>query len=385
MGELIVSSGGFVEEVEAYSGGVLSVVDEGSANSVIIYSSGYVYIDSGGSCSLVDVSNGGSLCIWDSGVVDNVNIYAGGVVEIDESGAAYDVKESGGQIEFDPEYTTVNITEQTVDNGIDVYVTDTISATATVHSGTTFQSANIHENASARIYSSGYVGIMNLYGSATISASGCIKTLRVIGSNASAAILTDAIIPPSGEIWVYSGGCASGYQPVQINSGVVVQVSIEPRDDFGNDARSGSVYNFAINPHGSFIVASGGYADDIIENGGYVELQAGATCDFTPNTMSVSLEGDPRSNTFDICTVHSGTTLSRATLKNNAAIFIFSGGSASNVSLCTSTCGIWWVDTNTDDYRENGDYASATSVVYGAPGIYKVLTNGTISKTGNIT
>jgi len=383
MGELIVSSGGFVEEVEAYSGGVLSVIEDGSANSVIIYSGGYVCINSGGSCSLVDVSSGGSLYIQDNGVADNVNIYAGGTVNMDESGTAYDVKESGGQIEFDPEYTTVGITEQTVSDGIDVFATNAVNAIATVHSGTTFYSANIHESAEASIFSSGYVNIMNVYGSATIAASGCVKTLRAIGPEASVRIRSDAIIPASGSIWVYSGGYVSGDQPVQINSGVVVQVSVEP-GEHNPSACSGTIYNFAINPHGSLTVAYSGYATDIIENGGVVFLESGANCNFSENTMSVSLAGDPRTNTMDICTVHNGTTLSRATLTNNAAIFIFSGGIASNVSLCTSTCGIWWVDTNTDDYRENGDYAQATSVVYGSPGVYKVLANGTISRTGNV-
>lgn len=380
MGELIVDSGGYAEVIDVYSNAYLYVSDNGSADTINIYDGGSVIIGEDGSCSLVNISNGGTLNLYESAIVNDVNIYPGGLAEIDCSTTASDVKESGGRLVYDSD-ADVYITEQTVASGLTI---DNSERTATVHSGTTFFNANIQPSARISVYSSGCVSLMNVYGSADINSGACVKTMRVIGSEAYVTFSSGAIIPTSGSIWVYSGGYASGYQPVQINSGVVVQVSIEPRDDWGDDARSGSVYNFAVNPHGSFIIASGGYADDIIENGGYVELQAGATCYFTPNTMSVSLAGDPRTNTMDICTVHSGTTLSRATLTNNAAIFIFSGGIASNVSLCTSTCGIWWVDTNTDDYRENGDYAQATSVVYGSPGVYKVLANGTISRTGNV-
>lgn len=381
MGELIVDSGGYAEVIDVYSNAYLYVSDNGSADTINIYDGGSVIIGEEGSCSLVNISNGGTLDLYESAIVNDVNIYPGGLAEIDCSTTAYDVKESGGRLVYDSD-ADVYITEQTVVNGLTI---DNSERAATVHSGTTFFNANIHPNARISVYSSGCVSIMNVYGSADINSGACVKTMRVIGSEAYVTFSSGAIIPTSGSVWVYSGGYAYGAaENVEINRNAVVMVGTN-NEDATPEARSGSICSFAINPYGSAVIADGGYADCLLENGGNVCIEPGGSCNFVNHMMSVSLAGDPRSNALVCCTVHSGTVLSKATMSDHVAVIVFTGGVASNVSLCTSDCFIAYIDTNTEAYRTDGDYVTPFTSHSMGPGIFRVTAAGIITKTGDIT
>ena len=79
-----------------------------------------------------------------------------------------------------------------------------------------------------------------------------------------------------------------------------------------------------VNPHGTmWYVPSGGTATEVVENGGVVLIQNGATVTFVKNTFSgQSLTG--------IATVHSGTTASNNTVDSGGDMWVSSGGLANN-------------------------------------------------------
>ena len=105
----------------------------------------------------------------------------------------------------------------------------------------------------------------------------------------------------------------------------IVQSDIVLADGAVLNIESGeTVNNATVNSGGTMYVSSGGTANNIIENGGYVNVSSGAVVSFVPNTI-YSLQLNSTS-----ATVHSNTTAINAIIHSAGRLNISSGGFAEN-------------------------------------------------------
>lgn len=128
------------------------------------------------------------------------------------------------------------------------------------------------------------------------------------------------------------------------------------------EVSSGTATSTVVNQGGYLQVLSGGTATNVVQNGGYVQKVGDeAYITYTPNVFS------SWNYSSAYVTVHSGTTAVNATVVSTASMYIYSGGSASSVTLSGGYLSI------------SGGVASETTVSSG--GNMRVSSGGTAMYT----
>ena len=277
-GDLIVDSRGATDNTTINSGGNLLVSAGGAADHTVINSGGSFYISGWGSADNTTVNAGGSLSV----------AYGATATGVLENGGYVDIRDIGANISFVP-------------NAIDNLTLKETSAT--LHSGTTANSAVVETSGALLLYSGG---------------------------------TADCIAVNSGGSLVISGGTADS---TTVNSGGRFYL-----------CSGGTADNITVNSGGRLYISSGGTAAEVLENGGYVTVGIGADVTFVPNVLDdFVLNGAS-------ATIHSGTTANNATVDSGGTLYICSGGTANGVAAVNGGYLIISSGGTAAKVLENGGY-----------------------------
>ncbi|MBO4303887.1 MAG: hypothetical protein J6A21_04825, partial [Lentisphaeria bacterium] len=273
---MIVSDGG-TAETTTINEGWMDVMEGAVAAGVTVNLGGWMNVSAGATATNV-VENGGGIQIGsDAKVIFTPNAFSGlvladeneatvhsgttavsptvnphGYLYVSSGGSATNVVENGGFV--------------TVDD--DAYATFTPNAfaglvlsgwaNATVHSGTTATDTAVYD------------GVLEVY---------------------KGGLANNTTVNPQGDMYVYSGGTATvvengGYVDVEEGANVTFTpnafAGLVLSDWADATVHSGTTaVSPTVNPHGYLFVSSGGSATNVVENGGYVEVEEGANVTFT--------------------------------------------------------------------------------------------------------
>jgi len=369
-GRLEVFSGGTATGTTV-SGGALVVSGDGVADSTTVNSGGYLYVDFGGTANNVTVNPGGYLSVEDgataSGIVENggyvwyygeeanleflpntinglllekasatvhsgttansVTVNSRGKLCIYEGGSAMAIKENGGYVSV-ADGADVSFAA----NRLNGMILSGSSASATVHSGTTANSTLINSGGRLEVFSGGTAD------NTTVSCGGIGRYSTLYGSTALEIVLdggtanNTVLQGVDAGLIVSRGGVANSTTVAGYACGMSVLGSANDIDlKWGSvDVSSGgSANNITVNANTGLYVYSGGTAEGIVENGGFVDDfllgRKGGSTTFVSNTFSGLKLGD---NMW--ATVHSGTTACDTTVGYMGWLCILSGGIAND-------------------------------------------------------
>jgi autotransporter passenger strand-loop-strand repeat protein len=263
--ESIVSGNTYVSETVG-SGSLLVLSNGDTAISTTVLQGGEVYVSEGGIAVSTVVSHG-KIYVSNDGTVNDTTIDSGGQMYVFEGGMANEtIVGSSGRLNVSSGGTAL---ETTVSEGR-VFVYSGGTAVATI-----INSSDIYDNGGLYILNCG-VAV-----STTIS-SGFLEI-----HNEGTAIST---IVNSGFLEIYNGGKA-----------ILTTVG----------------------PEGCLLVSSGGTALQIVEDGGYVSVEAGADVTFMPHAISGLIL-----SYYVSASLHSGTTAISTTMCQQGKMDVFSGGTA---------------------------------------------------------
>jgi len=271
------------------------------------------------SCSVTDavINSGGTMSVYMMGTLSNATVNSGGSLRVDRYGAAINVVENGGYVN-----ATASANVFFLPNIIsDLKLSNTA---ATVHEATTASGTEIGSGGRLVVFKNGK-GLdttVNPGGSLTVSYGGTATAIVENGgyvffeddaevsfapNKFSGLILTDAYAT------VHSGTTAA-------------DVTINEFAEF-NVFEDGKLDSATVNSGGSLTVTSGGSATAIMENGGYVSCEDGATATFAANSFNGLVLTEASA------TVHSGTTATDITISEFGELDVFSGGTADSILL----------------------------------------------------
>ena len=407
-GRAVVSNGGILYVCTVSSGGTATVLKSGYAQNVTVQNSGLYLVSSGGTAHQSLIQSGGTQIVYadvmaaeatvlDGGVLDASSgayvrvpvVSQGGVLHV-RSGALVDGARISGLVEVNSKATANSAA--VFDGGKLAVLTGGYAYEAKISSGGSLDISSGGRANYALIYDGG--AVMVSAGASCLNATLNGGRIELAGAIAPAEPGTEPV--PGGfasNTTVNSGGSlliSSGATATKIKeNGGYVQVADGANVTFTPNIFSGLILSNAsatvhagttatdttVDPGGKMYVSSGGTAQEIVENGGYVQVADGADVTFTPNTIS----GLTLSNAS--ATVHSGTTAT-----NNALLgcqfFIFSGG-ITNSSILRSNN---WEKSFL--YVSSGGVANNTTVSTG--GSFLVFSEGianntTINYNGNLT
>ena len=295
-GDLAVSSGGTANSTTVNSGGSLRISSGGTATE-IVENGGYVNIASGASATFVKnsfsglvidrqatvhsgttancttINTWGSMTISSGGRAIDTTVNSGGSLSISSGGTANGIVENGGYVDI-----ASGASATFAKNSFSGLVID---RQATVHSGTTANCTTV----------------------------GSLGGLHIFDGGRTNSIAVNS----SGWLYIFDGGRADS---TAVNSRGVLRIFSGGRADFTT-----------VNSHGKMIISSGGTATGIVENGGYVGIETGASATFAQNSFSGLV--------VNSATVHSGTTANNTTIRALGSLCVYSGGTANSTTICS--------------------------------------------------
>ncbi|MBE6366530.1 MAG: hypothetical protein E7052_01300 [Lentisphaerae bacterium] len=115
---------------------------------------------------------------------------------------------------------------------------------------------------------------------------------------------------------------------INVNGGVASHVTVQSGGGIDINSGGSAVYT-SVNQNGTMRIRSGGYATNIIENGGWVEVEAGASASFASNVISTLTIEEYSHNSR--ATVHSATTVLNAYVKDGSFLTVYDQGTVSAV------------------------------------------------------
>lgn len=356
-----VHSGTVANNININAQGQLSVFSDGIANSTTVNSSGSMIVFDGGKGNSTTVYGSGECAVSSGGIADDVKVYAGGTLRITNGGSitgkmsflagAVVSVEKGAIINFDLSRTTEKdkslLSDWSLIQGAPDY-TITVKAN---------QETRVYKLADSADEFDGTITVQNTSGESLgmLSVDGMLDAENrryVLGLSEGSLFLTCSVVPITGKVIsneVVIVEQDEVYQDTTINSGgefFVNSGGIADSNTINNCGsmwiRSGGITDATIvNASGFLYVSSGGEATEIVENGGYVKIADGANVTFVPNAIN-NIE---LSNTS--ATVHSNTTVNCAIVNENAKLYVYYGGTATDI-------------TENGGYVEIGNGASAT-------------------------
>ena len=258
-GTVSISSGVTSTGLEVTEKGILCVQNGGLAYRTTM-SGGSAVVSGGGTMLVCSVSAGGTVTVLNNGFAQAVSVGNGGLYIVSSGGTAHKSFIQSG--------------------GTQIIQSDVLAASASVLSGGVL---HVSKGAYAE------TPVVSMGGTMYLSSGGMANKAEIYGSAdvKTGAELNNVTILDGGQVTVRSKGYAG---TAKVISG------------------------------GSLIVSKGATAMNIVENGGWVEIEDGATVSFDPGTVSDLTLADASA------TVHSGTVLSGAAVNAGGRLDVFSGG-----------------------------------------------------------
>ena len=267
------------------------------ANRTTVNSNGYLHIYSGGVANSTAVNSSGSLRIYSGGVVNNTTVNSGGMVYISSCGTADSTTVNGTVYVYGG---NANNTVINKGGGLFFRSGGAVNST-TVRGGLTVSSAAANNTT---VVDGGYISVSNAVAVNTTMNNGDVYVKD-------GGVINNTTVN-SGELFISSGASAAN---TVINSGGKMYVS-----------SSGKAENVALNAGAMILVRSGASALRIKENGGYVDVEAGANVTFVSNTLDgLTLSA--------FATVHSNTTANNTVAGAGCWLYIFSGAVANSTKV----------------------------------------------------
>ena len=360
-GKAIVSGGGILYVCTVSAGGTATVLKGGYAENVTVEKDGIYRVSSGGTANECLIKSGGTQFVHLDGIAADSIIQNGGMLIVSSRGISDQASvQKGGTLDLLPNA----LAQSAVISGM-VHVNGGVLSSSIALDGGEVQ---VMENGYAFSVTIDSGGSMNIFGGSaggiTADSGGCIVlcdgalsnttiknsgVLHVSGGNTNRiAVRTGGKINLSGgmanSMTVHSGGSlivSSGATAMKVReNGGYVEISDGAEVIFVSNTisdltlsgasatvHSGTTANSAtINAVGYLEVFSGGTATEVLENGGYVSFEEGASVTFASNTISgLELAG--------IATVHSGTTATKTTVNAGGRLEVFSGGTVNGVTV----------------------------------------------------
>ena len=283
----------------------MTVFDGGIVDQTTINTSANLYVSSGGTANNTIINDAGwtnGLYIYPGGVANNAIVNNIGAIYIHSGATATEIVENGGYVECrdDANYTFAS---HTISNLV------LNRNSATVHSGTTANSTVITGDGSGNFaaYNSRYAGRLFVFSGGT-------------ANNTFVNFFGDLIVRSSG---VANNTMVNGGSLTVLDCGTANSTTVN-RYGYLYISSGGRADNISVISYGKLFVSSGGTATEIVENGGYVEFQKGASVTFVRNSFSGLILYNSSA------TVHSGTTANSVMLSGfsdgGARLFVYSGG-----------------------------------------------------------
>ena len=291
MSSIIVSIGQICNHDQVHSGERMHV--EGTANNIIIES-------------------GGGMYVYNSATADNPTVHFGAFLHVSYGGYATNIVENGGYVYVDSA------------NARATFASNTITGITLLYESMTVHENTIAENTIANVHGSMYVyggtanntivnesGMVRLYNSATANSttvnSGGVLHVSKGGTDNRGTVNCSGIL--------YVSSCGTANNTIINESGAVFVSSC------------GAVNGAVVNSRGALYISAGATGTQIIENGGYVEVEDGANVTFAPNTISgIKFESDSD------MTVHSNTT-AQDVYTGKASVYVYNGGVMYNTCI----------------------------------------------------
>ena len=165
-GVLHLSSGGYAQDPIVLCGGILhtwqggisfqaqvygtlEVDSKAGANNISIWEGGRLSVLSGGRAFEATVHPGGSIDVFSKGAIFDIGVNDGGVLKVYPGGVAKEIMENGGYVEV-VEGANVTFASNTI-SGLEI----ASGNSASVHSGTTVNSAVVNSDSKLEVFSGG--------------------------------------------------------------------------------------------------------------------------------------------------------------------------------------------------------------------------------------
>ena len=261
-GLYLLSSGASTHDTRISDGGLARIGKDAIATGMTVLDGGVLHVNPAGYARAPVVSSGGAVYVSSAGIVDKAKIYGSVFIS---SGGRFNSStvNSGGSIHVSSGATATKIVEnggyvEVLDGAEVSFASNTISglalsdASATIHSGTTANSASVNAGGRLEVFSGGtatevmenggYVEILE--GASVTFASNTISGLELAGSATvhSGTTATKTTVNAGGKLEVFSGGTVNG---VTVNSGGMAEVS------------SGVISGAVVNADGSLLIYDG--------------------------------------------------------------------------------------------------------------------------------
>ena len=361
-GWIYVYSGGYTTLMTVNSGGLMGAHRNGTAYYTVVNSGGSFHVFSAGTAYQASVSNGGLMVAYDNGIALSTYVGSGGSMVVSNGGTANfaDVYSSGDFVIYDG--GVGNSTFISWDGTLTVSNGGIANETAVYDWGMLIVSEGGIANATTVEYAGSFTLLSDgTANSTTVSDGGYLRVSS--GGTANSTTVSDGgylrisnggmanstTVGVQGNIYVYPGGTATD---ILAQSGAYLNFAIAPStyikgsydgssfevndsvlhdmmEKIEYDIYSGGTAIATIVNQGCFLVVrSGGTASQIVENGGYVEVQEGANVTFASHVVSnIDITGD----VYGVATVHSGTTMFSAKVEADGLLTIHSGGRALDI------------------------------------------------------
>ena len=372
---MVVMSGGFVNDMTINFSGNLSVFSGGTADSTTINTySGGLFIADGGAANHT-VINGGRLTLCNGVTANYTTLNGGGHLTVSSGGTANVITVNSGGNLYVSDGGTANSTTVNGYGSLQVYgggtanvITANSGGSLYVSSGGTANSTTVNGNASLQVYGGGTANrtMIGCYGSLTISSGGIANSTTVYYGGhldvSSGGTATIAFTPWQGSI-VSGEGASISYLERDVNvyygntSSGTVSSANTMSGLFISSGFSTIVYQdglldgVTVSGNGTLIVSSGGSANFIsINSGGNLSVSSGGTASivFTPLGQGSIVSGEGASISYlernanvyygntTSGTVSSANTMSGLSISSGFSAIVYQDGLLDGVTVFES-------------------------------------------------
>ena len=290
------------------------------ADSMTIVSGGNLHVSSGGIANNTTVNSYGSLVVSNSGMANSTTVNYNGNLYVCSGGTVKDTIVNSGHV-----YVSGGITSDTIIN----------HGGLTISWGGLTTSTTVNSSSIVIVNNKGSANdtIINKWGRMHISSGGVASSVKVMTGSLTVdtgGVAIDAVMEPNGYMYVYNYGDAQGI----VENGGFVGINSYASATFASNAFENIILRYqsatvhsgttaistTVEVGGKLFVYSGGIAQGIVENGGYVEIESDTTATFASNAFENIILRNQST------TVHSGTTAISTTVSAGGSLLVSNGG-----------------------------------------------------------
>ena len=293
-GELKLNHG-LAYDINVVAGGALTLTGQ-QAKAVGVRVRGLnasISVEANARVSSVEVSSGGKVTVEDGGTISGALVYSGAKLIINDGGAGMEIQELGGYVSV-TEATGGNAGGQATSGG----TVDDDGTGGTAGTGAGTSTGGTTGGAQVTFVPSRLPSLVLMNNSASLH---------------SVTVVDSADIKAGGQLDVFRGGVAS-----TVNLGGVASNAAT-----ANISNGGLVSSVFVASNGVLNISSGGTALEVLETGGYVDVQSGASVDFLSNVISTRLT----LTRYNSASLHSNTSATGGVLMSGYANKLLLDGS----------------------------------------------------------